>query len=135
MAALTDRLDYVLGKKAAGPLDGALSAFAPSTTCCGTTRASTATDDGARRGRGPELEEGEHVTFVDTVTEVDMKPMRRRQTKKMKKPKWLRVTLGSRRPEVTATFFNAGTWPIDKLAKGTRVMLSGEVSYFKGTCN
>ena len=50
----------------------------------------------------------------------------------MKKPKWLRVTLGHRRPKVTATFFNAN-YMIENLPKGTRLMLSGEVKYFRGT--
>jgi ATP-dependent DNA helicase RecG len=45
---------------------------------------------------------------------------------------YLRVTLGDRRPEVTATFFNAD-YMIDKLPKGTRLMLSGEVTYFRKT--
>ncbi|EUA90443.1 helicase conserved C-terminal domain protein [Mycobacterium ulcerans str. Harvey] len=43
----------------------------------------------------------------------------------------LRITLGSGRNKVTATFFNADY--IKKgLTKNTRVMLSGEVGYFKG---
>jgi ATP-dependent DNA helicase RecG len=61
-----------------------------------------------------------------------MKPQFDKKTKKLRKPKYLRVTLGDRRPKVTATFFNAG-WMIDKLVEGTRMMLSGEVEYFKGT--
>ncbi|MDT7732677.1 MAG: ATP-dependent helicase RecG, partial [Mycobacterium sp.] len=86
-------------------------------------------------GEGEELEEGEHVTFVDVITATkvgDMKPRFDPKTKKMKKPKWLRVTLGHRRPEVTATFFNAG-YMIENLPKDTRLMLSGEVKYFRGS--
>ena len=89
------------------------------------------------RGEGEDLdlEEGEHVTFVDDITEAtpgDMKPQFDKKTKRMRKRKYLRVTLGSRRPKVTATFFNAD-WMIDKLPEGTRLMLSGEVGYFRGT--
>jgi ATP-dependent DNA helicase RecG len=88
------------------------------------------------RGEGEELdlEEGEHVTFVDTITETktgDMKPVFDKKRKKMRYPKWLRVTLGKHRPKVTATFFNA-QWMIEKLPQDTRIMLSGEVKYFKG---
>jgi ATP-dependent DNA helicase RecG len=86
-------------------------------------------------GEGEDLEEGEHVTFVDVITEAtpgDMKRQFDKKTKKMRKRKYLRVTLGHRRPKVTATFFNAD-WMIDKLPNGTRLMLSGEVGYFRGT--
>jgi ATP-dependent DNA helicase RecG len=61
-----------------------------------------------------------------------MKPQFDKKTKKLKKRKYLRVTLGQRQPNVTATFFNAG-WMIDQLPEGTRLMLSGEVGYFRGT--
>jgi ATP-dependent DNA helicase RecG len=77
-----------------------------------------------------DLEEGEHVTFVDVITDTqwgDMKPRPGKRTRK-----WLRVTLGKHRPKVTATFFNAD-WMLDKLVAQTRVMLSGEVEYYKGT--
>ena len=39
---------------------------------------------------------------------------------------------GDRKPKVTATFFNA-KYLKKTLDEGTRVMLSGEVGYFKGT--
>ncbi|HEX2402089.1 MAG TPA: ATP-dependent DNA helicase RecG, partial [Mycobacterium sp.] len=133
MAVLTDRLDYVLGKKAAGPLE---EHFGIRTVNDLLRHYPRKYSDGMTvLGEGEELEEGEHVTFVDVITATkdgDMKPKFDPKTKKMKKPKWLRLTLGSRRPEVTATFFNAG-WMIDKLPEGTRLMLSGEVKYFRGT--
>ena len=81
------------------------------------------------------LEEGEHVTFVDIITDTkigDMRPQFDKKTGRSRKRKWLRVTLGDHRPKVTATFFNAD-WMIDKLVSQTRIMLSGEVGYFKGT--
>ncbi|RAV14501.1 ATP-dependent DNA helicase RecG [Mycolicibacterium sp. GF69] len=132
MATLSDRLDFVIGKKAADPLaehfgirtvDDLLRHY-PRKYSDGTT----VLDE------GEELEEGEHVTFVDEITETkagDMKPQFDKKTKKMKSRKWLRVTLGKRRATVTATFFNAD-WMIGDLVKGTRLMLSGEVGYFRG---
>ena len=42
------------------------------------------------------------------------------------------VTLGNRRPKVTATFFNA-KYLKKTLDEGTRLMLSGEVGFYKGT--
>jgi ATP-dependent DNA helicase RecG len=133
MAVLTDRLDYVLGKKAAGPLE---EHFGIRTVNDLLRHYPRKYSDGMTvLDEGEELDEGEHVTFVDVITATkdgDMKPKFDPRTKKMKKPKWLRVTLGHRHPEVTATFFNAG-WMIEKLPKGTRLMLSGEVKYFRGT--
>ena len=133
MAVLTDRLEYVLGKKAAGPLE---EHFGMRTVNDLLRHYPRKYSDGMTMlGEGEELEEGEHVTFVDVITATktgDMKPKFDPKTKRMKTPKWLRVTLGHRRPEVTATFFNAG-WMIDKLPEGTRLMLSGEVKYFRGT--
>lgn len=133
MAALTDRLDYVLGAKAAGQLDeffgirtvNDLLRHYPRTYSDGMS----VRDDGAAL----ELEQGEHVTFVDVITDTtvgQMKPQFDKKTKKMRTRKWLRVTLGRHRPKVTATFFNAD-WMIDKLSDDTRIMLSGEVEYFR----
>ena len=42
------------------------------------------------------------------------------------------VTIGHRKPKVTATFFNV-KFIKKTLEEGQRVMLSGEVGYFKGT--
>jgi ATP-dependent DNA helicase RecG len=133
VAALTDRLDYLIGKKAAGQLE---ENFGIRTVNDLLRHYPRKYSDGMTvLGEGENLEEGEHVTFVDVITEAtsgDMKPQFDKKTKKLRKPKYLRVTLGNRRPKVTATFFNAG-WMIDKLVEGTRMMLSGEVEYFKGT--
>ena len=75
------------------------------------------------------------VRLVDVITDTkigDMRPQFDKKTGRSRKRKWLRVTLGDHRPKVTATFFNAD-WMIDKLVSQTRIMLSGEVGYFKGT--
>lgn len=135
MAVLTDRLDFILGRPSAKKLAdnfgirtvNDLLRHYPRKYVEGTTV----------RGEGEELDlqEGEHVTFVDVITDAElgsMKPQIDKRTGKKKYPKFLRVTLGDHRPTVTATFFNAA-WMKDKLPVGTRIMLSGEVGYFKGT--
>jgi ATP-dependent DNA helicase RecG len=135
VAVLTDRLDYVLGKKAADPLE---ESFGIRTVNDLLRHYPRKYSDGMTvRGEGEDLdfEEGEHVTFVDVITDTktgDMRPQPTKQPGKPRKRKWLRVTLGDHRPTVTATFFNAD-WMIGKLVEGTRIMLSGEVGYFKGT--
>ena len=81
-------------------------------------------------GEQIELEEGTHVTFVDTITKTDVRPMKSQHGKRQRK--LLRVTLGDRNPPITATFFNAD-YLINNLVEGTRVMLSGEIGYFRNT--
>jgi ATP-dependent DNA helicase RecG len=129
VVALTDRLDYVLGKKAAGPLEEHFGMRTVNDLLRHYPR--TYSDGMSVRGEGEELdlEEGEHVTFVDVITDTKVGTMKPQPGKRQRK--WLRLTLGRRRPIVTATFFNAD-WMIDKLPEGTRLMLSGEVGYFKG---
>ena len=125
MASLTDRLDYVLGKKAAGPLE---EHFGIRTVNDLLRHYPRKYSDGMTvLGEGEELEEGEHVTFVDVITKAEP-----RWTNRPPKREYLVVTLGDRRPKVTATFFNANFLK-KGLIEGTRLMLSGEVGYFKGT--
>jgi ATP-dependent DNA helicase RecG len=130
MAGLTDRLDRVIGAKSAGPLE---EYFGLRTVNDLLRHFPRKYSDGMTvRGEGQELdlEEGEHVTFVDEVTKAEAKPMKKLPGKRQRM--YLRLTLGKRRPEVTATFFNAD-WMVDKLVPGTRLMLSGEVKYFRNT--
>lgn len=125
MVALADRLDYVLGKKAADPLDehfgirtvNDLLRHYPRKYVDGTTVLE----------EGEDLEKGEHVTFVDVISKAEV-----RWTNRTPKREYLVVTLGDRRPKVTATFFNV-KYLKKSLVKGMRVMLSGEVGYYKGT--
>ena len=83
MAALTDRLDYVIGKKAAGPLE---EHFGIRTVNDLLRHYPRKYSDGMTvLGEGEELEEGEHVTFVDVITATkvgDMKPRFDPKTKK-----------------------------------------------------
>jgi ATP-dependent DNA helicase RecG len=126
VAGLSDKLDFIIGKKAAAPLE---EYFGIRTV-----------DDLLRHyprkynkgssvfGEGDELpDEGEHITFVDTITRADQ-----RWTNRQPKREYLVVTLGNRRPKVTATFFNA-KFLKHTLVEGTRVMLSGVVGFYKGT--
>ncbi len=127
MAKLDDRLDFVLGKKAAEQLDehlglrtvGQLLRYFPRKY----------SDAMTVRGEGEELdlEEGEHVTFVDVIERADVNRARNQPSRE-----YLVVTLRDRRPKVTATFFNP-KWLKKILVKGAKVMLSGEVGYFRGT--
>lgn len=68
---------------------------------------------------------GEHITIIDTITETKTWPM-----KKTPKKVCHRITLGAGRNKVTATFFNAN-YLKKGLTEGTKVMLSGEVGFFK----
>lgn len=126
MVALGDPLDFIVGKKAAEALE---STFEIRTV-----------DDLLRHyprkySRGSTVlgeadeppEEGEHITLVDTITTTDLRKMSRAPQRE-----YLVVTLGNRRPKVTATFFNP-KYLKRTLVEGTKVMLSGEVGYFRGT--
>ncbi|MHC9296501.1 ATP-dependent DNA helicase RecG [Mycobacterium sp. LTG2003] len=130
MVTLADRLDMVIGTKAARPLE---EHFGIRTVNDLLRHYPRKYSDGMTvRGEGEALdfEEGEHVTFIDVITKADAKPMRSQPGKRPRR--YLRVTLGKHRPEVTATFFNAD-WLIDKLEVDTRLMLSGEVKFFRNT--
>ena len=126
MAALSDRLDYVIGAKSAGPLDEVFGIRTVDDLLRHYPRSYVegATVRGADDERAPD---GEHVTLVDEITEAVLLPMKSRPRDKL-----FRVTLGSGRGKVTATFFHPKKWIQDQLSKGTRVMLSGEVGYFRG---
>ncbi|MDT5257667.1 MAG: ATP-dependent helicase RecG [Mycobacterium sp.] len=125
MAALSDRLDYIVGAKAADPLDEVFGIRTVDDLLRHYPRSYT--EGAAVRGADDERpEEGEHVTIVDTITDTYSFPM-----KKNPRRKCLRITVGSGRGKVTATFFNADYIGKD-LTKNTRVMLSGEVGFFKG---
>jgi len=126
MASLSDRLDYIVGAKAAGPLDEVfgirtvddLLRHYPRSYVEGTT---------VRGADDEQPPEGEHITLVDEITDAALLPIKSRPRDKL-----FRVTLGSGRGKVTATFFHPKKWITDQLSKGTRVMLSGEVGYFRG---
>ena len=126
MAALTDRLDGLLGVKAARALDEVfgiqtvddLLRHYPRKYSQGMTVRDE--QDGAP-------EEGEHITLVGEIEMAEV-----RVSNRGPKREYLVVTLKNRRPKVTATFFNV-KFLKHQLVKGTTLMLSGEVGYFRGT--
>ena len=126
MVALPDTLEFVLGAKAAGQLEqyfglrtvNDLLRHFPRKYNTGTTVLGEDSDP---------PEEGEHITFVDTITKAEA-----RWTTRTPRREYLVITLGHRKPKVTATFFNA-KYIKKGLTEGIRVMLSGEVGYYRGT--
>lgn len=123
MVSLSDRLDFVVGAKSAVPLDEEFGIRTVDDLLRHYPRSYT---ESASRLGEERPEPGEHITLIDTITGAVLQSARRDPSKK-----FLRVTLGSARSKVTATFFNPRF--ISKgLTKGTKVMLSGEVSYYKG---
>jgi ATP-dependent DNA helicase RecG len=124
VVSLSDRLDFILGAKAAGLLDELFGIRTVDDLLRHYPRSYTET--AARWDAEDERPEvGQHITLVDTITDTHSFPM-----KKNPRRKCLRITVGSGRSKVTATFFNADYLSKD-LTEGTRVMLSGEVGYFK----
>jgi len=125
VVSLSDRLDFVVGGKVANLLDDEFGIRTVDDLLRHYPRGYT--EGAAVRGAENERpEEGQHVTIVDTITDTHSFPM-----KKTPRRKCLRITVGSGRGKVTATFFNADYISKD-LTKNTRVMLSGEVGFFKG---
>jgi ATP-dependent DNA helicase RecG len=125
VASLSDRLDYVLGVKAAGPLDEVFGIRTVDELLRHYPRSYT--EGAARWDAGDERpEEGQHITLVDTITHTETFPMRTNRRRMCH-----RITLGSGRSKVTATFFNANYLKQD-LVKDAKVMLSGEIGYFRG---
>ncbi|OOK84461.1 OB-fold nucleic acid binding domain protein [Mycobacterium kansasii] len=125
MVSLSDRLIFVLGAPSAKPLEEEFGIRTVDDLLRHYPRSYV--EGGARRGVGDERPEaGEHITIVDVITETETFPM-----KKTPRRQCLRITLGTGRNKVTATFFNADYIKKD-LTKNTKVMLSGEVGFFKG---
>nr|WP_194945762.1 ATP-dependent DNA helicase RecG [Mycolicibacterium malmesburyense]CRL67746.1 ATP-dependent DNA helicase RecG [Mycolicibacterium malmesburyense] len=125
MATLSDRLDFVIGKKAADPLAEHFGIYTVNDLLRHYPRKYS--DEMTTVNEGEDLEEGVHVTFVDDITNAELK-----LTNRQPRREYLVVTIGHRKPKVTATFFNV-KYLKKQLVKGARVMLSGEVGYFKGT--
>jgi ATP-dependent DNA helicase RecG len=125
VVSISDRLDYVVGAKAAEPLDEVFGIRTVNDLLRHYPRSYT---EGATRWDADDAppEKGEHITLVDTIANTESFPMKKNRRKMCH-----RITLGSGRSKVTATFFNAN-YIMKDLTKGTRVMLSGEVGFFRG---
>ncbi len=125
MVSLADRLDCVVGAPAAKSLDEVFGIRTVDDLLRHYPRSYT--EGAARWGAGDERpEEGQHITIVDTITATETFPM-----KKDRKRMCHRITVGSGRGKVTATFFNANYLKQD-LVKEAKVMLSGEIGYYRG---
>lgn len=126
MVSVGDRLDSVLGTKAADRLDEVFGIR----TVDDLLRHFPRKYSEGMSVRGEDdapPEEGEHITFVGEIEKADV-----RWTNRTPRREYVVITLRNRRPKVTATFFNA-KYLKKQLVEGTRLMLSGEVSYYKGT--
>jgi ATP-dependent DNA helicase RecG len=130
VAALGDLLSHVLGAKAANSLEEAFGLRTVNDLLRHYPRKYSDGMNVRAEGAEIELEEGTHVTFVDVITKTDVRQMKPQPGKRPRK--LLRVTLGERNPPITATFFNAD-YLIGSLIEGARVMLSGEVGFFRQT--
>lgn len=124
MVSLRERLDCVLGAKATAALEEVFGIRTVDDLLRHYPRSYV--EGATRRNDDAQPEEGEHITIVDVITDTKTFPM-----KKTPKRTCLRITVGVGRNKVTATFFNANFIMRD-LTKHTKVMLSGEVGYYKG---
>ncbi|OBG22711.1 ATP-dependent DNA helicase RecG [Mycobacterium sp. 852002-51057_SCH5723018] len=124
MASLSDRLQFLVGAKVADLLDEVFGIRTVDDLLRHYPRSYTegASRWGADDERPPA---GEHITIVDTIVDTESFPMKKNRNKICH-----RITVGSGRGRVTATFFNANYIKKD-LTKGTKVMLSGEVGFFR----
>ena len=125
MVSLSDRLTYLVDAKSGRLLDELFGIRTVDDLLRHYPRGYT--EGATQRGTGEQApEEGQHITLVDTITDTESFPM------KKDRKRWVhRIILGSGRSKVTATFFNANYIKKD-LTKDTKVMLSGEVGYYRG---
>ena len=125
MVSLSDRLTYLVDAKSGRLLDELFGIRTVDDLLRHYPRGYT--EGATQRGTGEQApDEGQHITLVDTITDTESFPM------KKDRKRWVhRIILGSGRSKVTATFFNANYIKKD-LTKDTKVMLSGEVGYYRG---
>ncbi|KZM70196.1 ATP-dependent DNA helicase RecG [Nocardia terpenica] len=122
MATLRDRLDHVLGVKAAEPLADAFDMHTVEDLLRHyplryATQGQPLTEE--------QPEEGAHITVVGHVTKTELRPMRQRRGKLLK----VELDTGSARP-VEITFFNGDK--VNYLVKqGVRAMMSGTVHWWR----
>ncbi|MFI9509956.1 ATP-dependent DNA helicase RecG [Nocardia sp. NPDC052566] len=122
MATLGDRLDHVLGVKAAEPLADAFDMHTVEDLLRHyplryATQGQPLTQE--------EPEEGAHITVIGRVTKTELRPMKNRRGKLLK----VALDTGSDRP-IEITFFNG-----DKVSylvrEGVRAMMSGTVHWWR----
>jgi len=125
VVTLSDGLNYLLGAKSAGSLETVFGIRTAEDLLRHYPR-SYVVGAAVRGAEDEPPETGQHITIVDTITDTETFPMRKNPRKMCH-----RITVGSGRGKMTATFFNANFIRKD-LVKETKVMLSGEVGYFRG---
>ncbi len=125
MVSLTDRLDGIIGGKAASLLDEVFGIATVDDLLRHYPRKYIHGMSVWGEDEAPP-EEGEHVTLVGVIDKAVT-----RFPQRGPKREYLVITLGEGRRKVTATFFNAKYLKKD-LVEGVRLMLSGEVGFFKG---
>ncbi|MEV0028126.1 ATP-dependent DNA helicase RecG [Nocardia sp. NPDC050793] len=122
MATLSDRLDHILGVKAADSLSDAFDMHTVEDLLRHyplryATQGQPLTEEAP--------EDGSHITVIGRITKTELKPMRNRRGSLLK----VLLDTGSGRP-VDVTFFNG-----DKVKyvvkEGLRAMMSGTVSYWR----
>ncbi|MCP2297309.1 ATP-dependent DNA helicase RecG [Nocardia amikacinitolerans] len=122
MATLSDRLDHILGAKAADSLSDAFDMHTVEDLLRHyplryATQGQPLTEEAP--------EDGSHITVIGRITKTELKPMRNRRGSLLK----VLLDTGSGRP-VDVTFFNG-----DKVKyvvkEGLRAMMSGTVSYWR----
>ncbi|WP_227980777.1 ATP-dependent DNA helicase RecG [Nocardia spumae] len=122
MATLADRLDHVLGVKAAEPLADAFDMHTVEDLLRHyplryATQGQPLTEEAP--------EEGAHITVVGRVSKTELRPMRQRRGKLLK----VDLDTGSAKP-VDITFFNGDK--VNYLVKqGVRAMMSGTVHWWR----
>ncbi|MGF6880683.1 ATP-dependent DNA helicase RecG [Nocardia sp. GAS34] len=122
MATLRDRLDHVLGVKAAEPLADAFDMHTVEDLLRHyplryVTQGQPLTEEAP--------EEGAHLTVVGTVTKTELRPMKNRRGRLLK----VELDAGSAKP-VDITFFNGDK--VSYLVKqGVRAMMSGTVHWWR----
>ncbi|OYN82239.1 ATP-dependent DNA helicase RecG [Mycolicibacterium sphagni] len=124
MVNLGDRLDGILGGKAAGLLDDVFGIHTVDDLLRHYPRKYIHGMSVWGEDEAPP-EEGEHITLVGEIEKAEV-----RWTNRQPKREYLVITLGKGRRKVTATFFNA-KYLKKELVEGVRLMLSGEVGFFK----
>ena len=121
MAVLADRLDLLLGAKAATPL---AEAFGVTTVEDLLRHYPNRYATQGQRLTESDPPEGQHITIVGDIVKADMVKMKNR-------PGWmLKVVLQSETQKVDATFFNAHKVK-HSVQAGRRAMFSGTVKYFR----
>ena len=123
MASLDDRLDHLLGDRAAKPLAEAFDIHTVEDLLRHYPNRYATQGQPLTEGVPPD---GSHITIVGVVDKAELKPMRSR------KGQLLRVVIAAEQQSVAATFFN-GQKVRHNIKVGSRAMFSGTVKHWRDT--